>query len=57
MLRGAPDTEYYNHVQAVDDFKTVVVNPGIRPHDSLYNIGDAYAAANDGGGGQVIIVS
>ncbi|CAM9733289.1 unnamed protein product, partial [Ectocarpus fasciculatus] len=51
-------TDYYNHVQAVGGAgSTVVVNPGIRPHDSLYFIGDLYASTNPGQGGQVVITS
>ena len=52
------DTEYYNYVQdASGPDSTVVVNPGIQPHDTLYNIGDAYEALNPGMGGQVVVVS
>ncbi|CAM9952037.1 unnamed protein product [Ectocarpus sp. 12 AP-2014] len=51
-------TDYYNHVQEVGGAgSTVVVNPGIRPHDSLYFIGDVYAGTNPGQGGQVVITS
>ncbi|CAN0464541.1 unnamed protein product, partial [Laminaria digitata] len=51
-------TEYYSYVQeASGPDSTVVVNPGIQPHDTLYNIGDAYEALNPGMGGQVVVVS
>eukprot|EP00752_Nemacystus_decipiens_P003608 g3325.t2 len=51
-------TDYYSHAQAVSGpDSTVVVNPGIRPHDSLYNIGDRYALENPNMGGQVVITS
>eukprot|EP00903_Cladosiphon_okamuranus_P011147 g10521.t1 len=51
-------TYYYNHAQLVSGSdSTVVVNPGVRPHDSLYNIGDLYAVENPDMGGQVVITS
>lgn len=58
FLPKTVDTEYYSYVQdASGPDATVVVNPGIQPHDTLYNIGDAYEAVNPGMGGQVVIVS
>ncbi|CAM9792658.1 unnamed protein product, partial [Sphacelaria rigidula] len=50
-------TQYYNHVQEIASFKTVVVNPGVTPHESLYHIGDQWAQTSGSPGGQVIIVS
>ena len=51
-------TEYYEHAQLVSGpGSTVVVNPGIQPHDSLYDIGDRYSLDNPGMGGQVVITS
>eukprot|EP00903_Cladosiphon_okamuranus_P011145 g10519.t1 len=51
-------SDYYSHAQEVSGSdSTVVVNPGIWPHDSLYSIGDLYALENPDMGGQVVITS
>ena len=51
-------TEYYEHAQLVSGSSTtVVVNPGIIPHQSLYHIGDRFSSNNPGMGGQVVVTS
>lgn len=51
-------TEYYDHAQFVSGSSTtVVVNPGITPHQSLYDIGDRFDSNHPGMGGQVVVTS
>lgn len=51
------DIEYYNYAQEVNNYATVVVNPGRTPHSMLYDIGDPFEEVNGYRGGQLIVVS